>query len=183
MKRMSHSQTFTCIRAACAMLALALTASAQNSVSTHVPSACTVDEDSTAKYEFNGGELRFRGAETGIITVRCNVVNLRDDGQDPRWGVLEVVYRDPDGAGANQVTATLKRVSNSGVTSTVPGALFVSNAFAGAAGVQMRQANFAHAFNFFSNAYFIEIKLIRNAATSQDNPAIYLSRLMVQGPF
>jgi hypothetical protein len=183
MKSKTANQTFARIRVACALLALALPAAAQNTVSTHVASTCTVDEDSTAKYEFTGGELRFRGAETGAITVRCNVVDQRDDGQDPRWGVLEVVYRDPDGAGANQVTATLKRVGNTGVTSTVAGALFNSNSFAGAAGVQMRQANFAHAFNFFSNAYYIEIKLARSAATTQDNPAVFLARLAVPGPF
>ena len=180
----SHNYaTLTRFGMACALLAAALPALAQNSVSTHVASTCTLDEDSVTKYEFNNGELRFRGTETGVITARCNVVNPLDNGQDPSWGVLETVYRDPDGAGVNLVTVTLRRVSNAGVTATVPGATFSSNLFGGAAGVQMRGVNFAHGFNFFSNAYYLEIKLMRSAATSQDNPAVFLARLAVPGPF
>ena len=166
-----------------ALLGFTFPAAAQNSISTHVASTCTVDEDSTAIHQFTGGELGFRAGSTGAITARCNVVNPRDDGQNPQWGVLEVVYRDPDGAGANQVVATLKRVSNSGVTTTVPGVIFNSNNFAGAIGVQMRSVNFVHGFNFLSYAYYIELRIVRSSATSQDNPAAFLARLTVPGPF
>lgn len=153
---------------------------AQNSVWTWVGSAAVPDESSLDKYEAIGGQFRHKGTNTGSIYARCNVINPRDDGQDPDWGLLEAVFRDPTGTG-NQVKIQLIRVSNStGGTYTI--ATLDSNKFTASDDFQTKSIPFNYNFNFFSYAYYVLITVTRTSSGAGNNPACAIVRLTVPGP-
>jgi hypothetical protein len=164
---------------------------------THVASACTPDDDSI-DYQLGGAGVSFPGSVTGEITLRCNITNVMDP--DLPWGILEVVYRDPDGSGtANQVKVTLHQVGLDGTAeSTItridpvtrrpvsisdPSLLttFDSNTAASAtSSTQVHTVGVNHTFNFAENAYYVKIKVKRNEG-STTNPAAFVVRLYAQG--
>jgi hypothetical protein len=144
---------------------------------THVASACAVDEGSTAKYDVNAARLRVKTAATlpATVVARCNVANPRDDGGDPGWNWLEVVYRDPDGiATGSQVKALLYRVSNAtgGVSLLTT---FDSNEFPATADNTAR-ALFGGSLDFYNYAYFVELQ-VKRSDTAND-PTISIVRLL-----
>jgi hypothetical protein len=158
--------------AAAALLAPAVQAA--EPVWTHVAGACVIDKNSAAVAAVAESELRFEAGQIGEIVARCNVVNPKDDGSNPLWRNLEVVYRDPDGVLLqHQARVVLKRVTNGGANFVV--ASFDSNAFAGGAAPVMNSVPFAHVFNFAQNAYWVEIRIKRGAAVG--NAAVFLVRL------
>jgi len=145
---------------------------------THVASACAVDESSTAKYEMTAGRFKFKSGQTGTIYARCNVTNPQDDGTDPWWNQLEVVYRDPDGiAAGSQVKATLYRVynSNGGVSSA--GTAFDSNTLAATSDNKgTTPAGGISDFNFTDYAYFVQLQVTRSSTAS--DPTVSIVRLL-----
>jgi hypothetical protein len=163
---------------------------------THIASACTPDED-TIDYQMSGAGVLFPGSITGEINLRCNITNVMNP--DLPWTTLEVVYRDPDGSGtANQVTASLYKVSLDGdaenrvvtidpVTKrprsfTEPSlvATFDSNTVASAtSSSQVHAVGVNHLFDFASNAYYVKIKIKRDA-NSTTNPVAFVVRLYGQ---
>jgi len=145
---------------------------------THTAGACVIDENSAAPSTVQESELKFEPAVLGEIVARCNVVNPRDDGQNPLWKVLEVVYRDPDGALLpNQVRVQLKRVTNAGTHITI--ATFDSNAFVGGVVPLMNSTVFAHVFSFSTGSYWVEIRIKRGdfAGNGVTAPSAFLVRL------
>lgn len=160
---------------------------------THVASACTPDDD-TVDYQMSGAGVSFPGEITGEIILRCNITNVMDP--DLLWTALEVVYRDPDGAGtANQVQASLHKVGLDGTAETFitvidpvtrrprsvsdPSLLatFDSNTVASATSTaQVHTVGVGHVFDFANNAYYVKIK-IKRAAGSTTNPAAFVVRL------
>jgi hypothetical protein len=174
-----------------------------NGAWTHVASACTVDEQSPG-HSLGGAGLSFAASRTGEILARCNVTNLLQSAADTegcsdcQWNTLEVVYRDPDGAASgNQVTVSLHEVSNTGLAEvpvTIVDPLtgrpvavfdpslvvqFNSNAAGGAtAAVQTRSVDFSHDFNFEDNAYYVLLRVRRNLASTGNNPAVFVVRLL-----
>ncbi|MGE0825690.1 MAG: hypothetical protein AB7G75_05865 [Candidatus Binatia bacterium] len=160
---------------------------------THVASACIPDED-TIDYQFGGAGVLFPSAVSGEITLRCNITNVMDP--DFPWNTLEVVYRDPDGSGAtNRVTVTLHKVGLNGTAETLvttidpvtrrptsltdPSLLatFDSNVAASAtSSTQVHTVGVNHSFDFATNAYYVKIKMRRDAG-STTTPAAFIVRL------
>lgn len=143
---------------------------------THAASACAVDEDSAAKYEVSAARFRFKGANTGEITARCNVINPLDNGGNPdwQWHYLEVVYADPDGRDAgSQVTAVLYKVHSNGGVSEV--ATFNSNDFDINNNLEPKGVSFNHAFDFHKYAYFVQLKVKRGSSSA--TPSVSAVRL------
>ena len=146
---------------------------------TQVASTCAVIQGSTDLYETAAARFRHGGENIGEIYTRCNVTNPLDDGGNPDWSLLEVVYFDQDGQSESyQVTAELVRVSNSsGGIYTL--ATFDSNDFVESLDAQTRTEDFNDNFDFSEFAYYVEIKVVRENATN--NPAVSIVRLR-QGP-
>ena len=137
---------------------------AANGQWTTVASACVPDESSAGKYVADGATVQFAAAQTGEIVLRCNITAPADFGNnmDPVWTNMEVTYVDSDGmAAGSRVLVMLRRAGIGGITATIASAVFDSNLFA--AGPTNTDA-FAHAFDFTNTAYFLEIRLSRNAA-------------------
>lgn len=144
---------------------------------THVASACEVDESSTAKYEMTAARFKFKSGQTGTIYARCNVTNPQDDGSDPWWNQLEVVYRDPDGiAAGSRVKALLYRVTNATGGVVLVGT-FDSNTLA-ATGDNKGDAPAGGVsdFNFTNYAYFVELQVTRSSTAS--DPTVSIVRLL-----
>lgn len=149
------------------------------SVWTHVGAACVADESSAGKYEASAARFRHKGSNTGDIFARCNVTNPEDDGRNPNWDLLEVVYRCQ--AETDQVTAELIRVSNeTGGVHTL--ATFDSNNFGTSPDEQTEHVTFNHSFNFVAFAYYVQIKVSRTSSAAGHNPSISIVRLAMQGP-
>ena len=140
---------------------------------THVASACSPDEASFGRFDSHVSSFKHAPGATGQIVTRCNIVDL------PQFGigeipVLDVVYRDQDGSGtAQRVRAELIRSNNAGTTSVIK--TFDSNAFAGSPATQRRFVSYSHAFNFDTNAYFVQIRVDRT--TTSVTPLIATVRL------
>jgi hypothetical protein len=145
-----------------------------SSIWTHVGAACMPDEGSTGKYEANAARFRHKGSFTGDIFARCNVTNPRDDGLNPGWDCLEVVYSRQ--ADTDQVTAELIRVSNeTGGVYTL--ATLDSNNFGTSPDEQTKHVDFHHDFNFEHFAYYVQIKVSRKSSSAGHNPSISIVRL------
>jgi hypothetical protein len=151
-----------------------LPAAASAQVWTHAASSCTPDEGSATKVIFSSGRAQFRTGETGDIYLRCNVTNPRDNGQNPNWSVLQAGYFNEPNA---YVQAHLKRVDNSGATYTIA---TVDGLTLPAASGELRSASFSHFFNFFANAYYVELRLRRTAP--DQTVWVCLTRLSYPGP-
>lgn len=137
------------------------------------------DESSVGRYEASAARFRHKGSITGEIVARCNVTNPRDDGSDPVWDYLEVVYRRQ--AETDQVTAELIRVSNeTGGVHTL--ATFDSNNFGTSPDEQTRHVEFDHTFNFVAFAYYVQIKVSRTSSAAGHNPSVSIVRLCQAGP-
>jgi len=148
---------------------------------TYVGAACMADDGSADMYQAIAARFRHKSTHTGDIFARCNVTNPMDprgrQSGNPNWDSLEVVYRDPPGAG-NQVTAELVRVSNrSGGIFTL--ATFDSNCNDCEADPdsQTSSVHFIHEFDFDSYAYYVLIKVARTDSDPANNPDVSLVRL------
>lgn len=143
---------------------------------TAVASTCVPDENSDGEYEFDFGRARFRGANTGVISFRCNVTDPADfsNPANPSWARMDVTYDDPDGFFSDhQVQVTLRRVHEVSGNSFLL-ATFDSDSFP--PGQQLQAASFNHLFNFRDNAYYVGISL-RRPANATMNPTIQRIRL------
>ncbi len=81
---------------------------AQSGWTSPCSAGATIDETSLMLYQTNGSSLSFRGAKTGTVTARYDVVNTAVPSVPiTPWTRLELGYLDP--AGGN-ITATLFRV-------------------------------------------------------------------------
>ena len=141
--------------AAAAVLGLA--ASSAHAIWTHAVSACVVDDDDVAEYAAGTTILVHRAGVTGNIVTRCNVVDV-DFG--PGSTSLQLVYVDPDGpATAYSVTARLRSIANTGASTTI--ATVSSNAGPASAAQQLRSVGFNHVFDFYNNAYIVEVIVTR----------------------
>jgi hypothetical protein len=129
---------------------------------TAVGSTAVVDEDHRNKYQVNAGFIEFKGSNTGWITARINL-EMTDD----TWNKLSVVYKDPDGAGtACKVLVRIYRVKtespNLGSKELVQ--KFTSNTIAiKKPAVQHAVTYFAHSWDNYSYAYYIQIDLYRSS--------------------
>ncbi len=143
------------------------------SIWTHVGSAFVADESSFGKYEAIGSRFRHKGSNTGEIIGRCNVMDPQDDGSNPHWNGLEVVYlREIDG---DRVIAELVQVSNeTGGSSTVT--TFDSNDFGTSRNEQRWSVDFHHNFDFASSAYYIQIRVNRDSSKA-GHPCVCIVRL------
>jgi hypothetical protein len=145
---------------------------------THVASACHPDESSRGRYSATAGRFMHKGTSTGKIVGRCNVKNPREDGRDPGWNCLEVVYRHQ--SEADQVTATLMRVSNEtgGIHEVVR---FDSNADDRETShdEQARYVIFHYSFDFVRYAYYVEIMVDRSQASADAGiyPSVSIVRM------
>jgi hypothetical protein len=124
--------------------------------------ACAIDEVDLGEYAFGPRGLNHKAGIVGPIVARCNVENLPIH---PPFDapVLHLIYRDQDGAGAgSRVVAKLMMLTNSGAIATI--ATVDSNSIpcpAGSPSFQSCSAQFSHDFNFDSNAYYVEVTVIR----------------------
>ena len=148
-----------------------------SSIWTHVGSACVADERSAGKYEASAARFRHKGSNTGSITARCNVTNPLDNGGNPNWDLLEVVYFKQ--VETSRVIVQLVRVSNS------TGGVYTIETFDTddpsydntSPTAQTRNKFFDYTFDFEKFAYFIEIKVRRESNTEEDIPAVSIVRL------
>lgn len=147
--------------------ALALPTTAQAQVWTHVAAACTPDESSAAKFDANGARFRHKGANTGKIYARCNVVDIRNGAF---WNAMEMVFKD-NGAG-ERVLAELYRVSNASGGITLIGTVD-SDAYAGSASEQTQWARLSSTvFDFSKYAYYVLITVDRTGTATLPDAAI-----------
>jgi hypothetical protein len=154
----------TTFAAMLASLFLAPQVYAANGQWTTVASACVPDESSAGKYIADGATVQFVGAQIGEIVLRCNITAPADFGNamEPIWANMEVTYVDSDGmAVGGQVLVKLWQAGILGNTFPIAGAVFDSNLFAAG---PTNTAPFFHVFDFTNTAYFLEIRLRRNAA-------------------
>jgi hypothetical protein len=115
-----------------------------------------------------------KGSSTGDIFARANVANPQDDGRNPNWNCLEVVYRRQ--SSTDQVTADLIRVSNeTGGIFTV--ATFASNKFGTSPDEQTNSVDFYHTLDFENYAYYVQIKVSRTSSTAGHEPSVSIVRL------
>lgn len=148
---------------------------------TGVAGAFIPDESSLNKYESNAARFRHKGTQTGDIYAKCNVTSPISGDFYSGWSVLQVIYRDPDGsATSNSVTVELIRVSNStGGVFTI--ATFNSNDFGASSSSQTHAVDFTHTFDFFSYAYYVQIKVSRTRSGATNNPDVSVVRLYEYG--
>ncbi|MGZ8218120.1 hypothetical protein [Methylomagnum sp.] len=151
---------------------------------THVASACSIDESSLAKYQFNFSDFGYKSgmystASTAYpngfepIVVRCNVTNPVDF-DNPKWNTLMLGYQDQDGtAAANRVTAILYAVSRANGTNT-PIAGFDSNSSTQTVRGEGYTV-FSKPFDFLNNEYYVEIAVTRRNV--EFNPVAFMVRL------
>ena len=121
----------------------------------HAVNACAIDEADLSKYAFNLYKLSHKPGIVGKITARCNIENLpiTPSGDAPAF---LVTYLDPDGPGtAYRVLARLQQITNSGSAFTV--ATVDSNEFPASTSFQTQSAIFSHDFDFYNNAYYVEV--------------------------
>lgn len=130
------------------------------------------------------------------ITVRCNVTPVYDyvpavpaaegdlfgtgaSWKSADWNALIVGYKDTDGISTKaQVSASLRKVSRATLGETTI-TTFNSNLSANvAANEDIKQ--FAHAFDFQNNGYYVEINLLRTDTTVA-TPVAYSVRLAKGG--
>jgi hypothetical protein len=120
----------------------------------------TVDEEGRNKVVFSNAQAVMKPEATGTAQIRYNVV-----GVDGLFGVpgaeLAVLYRDngPD----TQVVARLKKVNivNGNITTLLT---VNSNNFDASNSLQLQtDHDCSLRFNFFDNAYFIEVTLTKTA--------------------
>jgi hypothetical protein len=72
------------------------------------------------------------------------------------------------------VEAKLMAVANvTGVVTTI--ATFTSNNFPSSPTSQMHSVTFSHTFNFYANAYYVQVRVRRTSTTS--NPKLSLVRI------
>ena len=143
---------------------------------TQTANSCVVDNSDLDQYDQDSFSLQFRRGVEGTILARCNVTNPRDDGGDPGWGTLEVVFRDPDGSDdRSRVRVRLFRVNNGGNTTEI--AELDSDDFPEAHDPATQSVSFSHAFDFDHGAYFVELRVSRESIRSENNPAVFLVRL------
>ena len=137
---------------------------AANGQWTTVASTCVPDESSAGKYVADGATVQFAPAQTGEIVLRCNITAPADFGNnmEPIWTNMDVTYGDSDGmAAGSRVLVILRRAGIGGITASIAGAVFDSNLFAAG---PTNTDPFFHVFDFANTAYFLEIRLSRNAA-------------------
>ena len=142
-------------------------------ISTHVPSACTLDESSLTNSGTSSAGL---SSSSGTVVARCGIANPMNSGQ-PQWNRLLVTYQDPDGTGTTYtVRVRLRRVNYAtGVTATI--ATFDSNTVSlSAQAITLDEIAFSHVFDFYNHSYFLELTLTR-PATPGTAPAVFLVRL------
>jgi hypothetical protein len=85
-----------------------MTSLAQSGWTSPCSAGATIDESSVTLYQTNGSSLFFRGAKTGTVTARYDVVNTAVPSVPVTpWTRLELGYFDPVGG---SITATLFRV-------------------------------------------------------------------------
>ena len=134
---------------------------------TSVGSTGTVDEDDLGIVRLGGpgGVVTMRPAATGTLNIRYNVVAV-----DGVFGgdnyALTVRYRD-DTVTAGRVIARLKQFNLAAGTETTL-LTFDSNAFPTSPGYQVRSVASAcgTSLNFFSNAYFVDVEIVKNNAAA-----------------
>lgn len=154
---------------------------------TGIGSTFVPDEVSAKRYDAIDAQFRHKGSNINFVIGRCNVTNPMDDGSnpDPELFLLEVVYMAPPGVyffgrpplqlDKYTVRVKLVQVSNvsGGLTSVV--ATFASEGFPKDANFQTQSVSFVHTFDFYSNAYFVEISIFRKDTLG--SPAVAIVRL------
>ena len=138
-------------------------------------SGCAVDDGFARKYAVLSNRVQHKAGYVGAIIARCNIENLPlvTPGIGEA-GILELTFRDPDGpGGAYVVIAQLKQLANHGKVTTL--ATVTSETSVVSWGFQTRSTEFTHHFDFRSNAYFVEVIILRNDA--EQIPAASIVRL------
>jgi hypothetical protein len=131
---------------------------------------CAIDEADLRKYQFNIYKLSHRPEIVGKITARCNVENLPITPSGDATAFL-VTYLDPDGPGkAYRVLVRLQQITNSGSAFTV--ATVDSNNFPASASFQTQSALISHDFEFYNNAYYVEVIVYRTNTAQAPAAAI-----------
>jgi hypothetical protein len=127
---------------------------------THAVNACAIDESDVEVANVSSNSLSHRSPRIGRLLARCNVETLPITFQPGEILELELVYTDQDGPGtAYSVSATLLRITNSGAVSTVE--TVNSNTRPGSTSFQTLTVPFIHFFDFNSNAYYVEVRILR----------------------
>lgn len=149
---------------------------AQGGPWTSVGSAGTVDEEDLKIVRLGGpsGVVSMAPAATGTLNIRYNVVAVDGIFGGNNYG-LTLRYRDDAGAGG-RVVARLKQLNlATGVETTL--LKLDSNSFPFAPDYQVRNVYSAcgSSLNFSNNAYFVDVEIVKNAASAK--PALAMMRL------
>lgn len=142
---------------------------------TTVGSAGTVDEADLSEVLFTGGiaSLRTTLPAQASLTIRYNVVAVDGLLQGGDAVNMKVRFRD-NGANARVSVALRQYNFNTGLTTTR--ITFDSNSFAASNSYQVQSVNSrcfsGNFFDFFNNAYFVEVTLIKTGSGGDPSLAL-----------
>lgn len=137
------------------------------------PATCMPDDSDWAapvEFAFNtDGSASFASGKSGIVTLRCNITNVQDDGSNPTdWTSSEITFQDSSTVVNEHVIVTLRQIDN--VTGAVTSETLLnsddSDPTTGLLKVNHTLTTISFDFGF--NTYYIDIHLHRTGTTATE---------------
>jgi hypothetical protein len=121
------------------------------------------------KFRFDiDGSTSFATGQSGIFTLRCDIVNPRDDGSDPTdWLTADITYQDSSTVLGEKVIVDLIEVDGWGTTTNVETLLDSENLAATSKWTEVAH-RITTTFYFGLYNYYVSIALYRTGTTAKE---------------